>query len=91
MKFYKHAAPQIIRHKDGGYLVSGSITIRDLNRRLSWHLPEEGPKTLNGLVLEQVESMPSVGVSLKVASYVIEVVAIEENGIKQVKVMAVSA
>ncbi len=87
----EHAAPQIIRHKDGGYLVSGSITIRDLNRRLSWHLPEEGPKTLNGLVLEQVESMPSVGVSLKVASYVIEVVAIEENGIKQVKVMAVSA
>jgi len=59
---------------DGSFLVRGSANIRDLNRRMQWTLPTDGPKTVNGLILEYLEAIPEPGTSLLVAGYPIEVV-----------------
>ncbi|MGI9242631.1 MAG: transporter associated domain-containing protein, partial [Verrucomicrobiales bacterium] len=58
---------------DGAFLVKGNANIRDLNRRMGWDLPQDGPKTLNGLILEHLEAIPEAGTSFLVAGYPIEV------------------
>jgi Mg2+/Co2+ transporter CorB len=58
---------------DGSYLVRGDATLRELNRKLGWNLPTDGPKTLNGLILEKLESIPTQGTSLMLGDYRVEV------------------
>jgi len=58
---------------DGSYLVDGAASVRDLVRTMGWHLPTDGPKTLNGLILEQLESIPETGTSLLIAGYPMEI------------------
>lgn len=72
---------------DGSYLVDGSTHIRVLNRNLNINLPIEGPKTLNGLILEHMEFIPDSGTSLKIADYPIEVMQVKNNMIKTVRLM----
>lgn len=67
---------------DGSYLVDGSVTLRDLNRLLHWQLPTDGPKTLNGLILDYLEAMPEPGTSLRIGNYLIEIVQITANAVK---------
>lgn len=67
---------------DGSYLVDGSVTLRDLNRLLHWQLPTNGPKTLNGLILDYLEAMPEPGTSLRIGNYLIEIVQITANAVK---------
>lgn len=71
---------------DGTFLVDGSVSIRELNRDLHWELPTDGPKTLNGLILEYLEFMPTPGVCLKINDYPMEVVETEEQRINLVRV-----
>jgi len=59
---------------DGSYLVTGSVTLRDLNRQLDWSLPVDGPKTLNGLIIEHLQDLPESGTSLKLGQYQLDVV-----------------
>lgn len=73
--------------QDGSVLVDGSANIRDLNKEMSWTFPTEGPKTLNGLILEYLEEIPENKVSVRLAGYPIEIVDINENMIKTVRVM----
>lgn len=73
--------------QDGSVLVDGSANIRDLNKEMDWELPIEGPKTLNGLILEYLEEIPEHKVSLRLAGYPIEILEISENMIKTVRVM----
>ena len=49
---------EVIAQKDGSYLIDGTATVRDINKSTNWDLPLDGPKTMNGLVLEQLESIP---------------------------------
>jgi len=74
--------------KDGSYLINGTANIREINRNNHWHLPTEGPKTINGLILEYLENIPSPGVSLRIEDYVIEVVQTTDNAIKTVRIHA---
>ena len=67
-------AEEIQPQDDGSFLVHGSVTLRDLNRRLDWHLPTEGPKTLNGLITEYLEDLPEAGTSLRLDGYQVDVV-----------------
>ena len=67
---------------DGGYLVNGRTAIRLLNRALGWHLPTDGPRTLNGLVMEQLEAIPEPGVRLTLAGHPTEIVEIAGNRVK---------
>ncbi len=72
--------------QDGSYLINGLANIRDINRNNDWQLPTDGAKTMNGLVLEYLENIPSHGVSLRIESYVIEVVQTDNNTIKTVRI-----
>ena len=71
---------------DGTFLVDGSIYIRELNRAMHWELPTDGPKTLNGLILEYLETIPEPGTSLLLAGYPIDIVQTTTNSIKMVRV-----
>ena len=71
---------------DGSYLINGSANIREVNRHTQWQLPTEGPKTINGLILEYLESIPEPNVSLRIGNYVIEVVQTADNTIRTVRI-----
>lgn len=71
------------KQMDGSYLVDASITLRELNRITGWALPTEGPKTLNGLIIEYLESIPETGTSLKLFEHRLEITQIEGNVIRQ--------
>lgn len=84
--------PATVTHKDihperpGVYIVNASATIRALNRALQWQLPTDGPKTVNGLLLEKLETIPPPGTALKVGEYAFEVLQTGDNVIKTVRV-----
>lgn len=71
--------------KDGSYLVDASVTVRELNRITQWSLPTEGPKTLNGLIIEYMETIPEPGTSVPLHGYPLEIIKKDENTIKLVK------
>ena len=77
--------PDIKMQKDGSYLVDAGVTIRELNRVTYWELPTEGPKTLNGLIVEYMETIPESGTSIKLYGHVIEIIKRDENAVKLVK------
>ncbi|MEW5012079.1 MAG: HlyC/CorC family transporter [Cycloclasticus sp.] len=79
------SSPDIQKKADGSLFISGNITIRELNRALGLQLPTDGPKTLNGLILEYLESIPKQGTSLKLYEHPIEIVQMEENTVKLAK------
>jgi len=78
--------PDIHPQEDSSFLVDASITVRELNRIMQWHLPIEGPKTLNGLILEYLEAIPEAGTSLRLAGYPIEIVQTANNAVKTVRI-----
>ena len=68
------------------FLVSGTANIRELNRSQNWELPTDGPKTLNGLILELLETIPEPSTQLKVSGYAIEIVELDGNRIRSVRI-----
>jgi Mg2+/Co2+ transporter CorB len=89
--------PATVTHKDvhlerpGIYIVNASATIRALNRSLGWQLPTGGPKTINGLLLEHLETIPDSGTMVRVGNYEFEVLQIADNAIRTVRVRAPEA
>ena len=75
----------IMPQADGTYLIEGNMMIREVNRRLEWELPTEGPKTLSGLILEEVQTIPDTNIGLSIDGYRIETVLIKDNVIKLAK------
>lgn len=71
---------------DGSFVVNGSASIRALNRAMQWNLPTDGPKTLSGLMVEVLETIPETGTSLKIADYALEVLQTADNAVKTVRV-----
>jgi Mg2+/Co2+ transporter CorB len=78
------------REAPGVFIVNASATIRALNRSLGWSLPTDGPKTLNGLLVEQLETLPEAGASVTVGEYQFEVLQIGENTIRTVRARRVT-
>jgi Mg2+/Co2+ transporter CorB len=76
----------IISEGDGTFLIDGAANIREINRTQDWHLPTEGPKTINGLILEALETIPDPNISLKIAGYPIEIVETDGNRIRSVRI-----
>ena len=72
--------------EDGSFLVDGSANIRELNRLMDWGLPTDGPKTLNGLIIEHMEFIPEPGTSLLLAGYPVEIVQTSANAVKTAKI-----
>jgi Mg2+/Co2+ transporter CorB len=75
-------------HKQGddSYMINGMASIRDLNRNMGWHLPVDGPKTLNGLILEQLEDIPQTGTTMLIESYPIEVVQTKGAAVRMARI-----
>lgn len=73
--------------KDGACLLEGSTPLRDINKRLGLNFALDGPKTLNGLLLEQLQEIPDSPIALKMGSCVIEVVQVQNQAIKVVKLL----
>ena len=76
------AISDIHRQPDGSYLAAGSASVRELKRLLEWDLPVDGPKTLNGLILEHLETIPESGTSLLIDDHPVTVLQTEENRVK---------
>jgi Mg2+/Co2+ transporter CorB len=73
---------------DGSALVSGKVTVRSINRAMNWKLPTDGPKTLNGLVLEQLGDIPKSGRKLRVGECEIEIIEARANVVKTARIKA---
>lgn len=76
----------MIKQADGSWVIDGGTSIRDINRLLHWQLPISGPRTLNGLIIEQLETIPESALSLKVGSYLIEVLQTRDNTVKTARI-----
>jgi len=72
--------------EDGTFLVDGSANIRELNRIMQWDLPTDGPKTLNGMIIEYLETIPEAGTSLLLEGYPLEIVQTGGNTVKTVRI-----
>ncbi len=76
----------IVRESQNTFLVSGTANIREMNRAMDWTLPTDGPKTLNGLIVEYLETIPEPGTGLKIDGYPIEIVETNENRVKTARI-----
>ena len=72
--------------EDGSYIIDGTATLREINRQLQWELPLEGPKTLNGLILEQLQSIPEPGTSLRLGDFTMTITQALDNAVKKVRI-----
>ncbi|HEM8865974.1 TPA: DUF21 domain-containing protein [Providencia stuartii] len=79
-------AEEVLPQSDGSVLVDGTANIRDLNKALDWHLPIDGPRTVNGMVLEAIGDIPELQEKIVISHYLVEVLEISDNIIKQVKI-----
>jgi Mg2+/Co2+ transporter CorB len=76
----------VVRESAGTFLVSGAANVRELNRSQGWDLPTDGPKTLNGLILELLETIPDSSTCLSIRGYPIEIVETDGNRIRSVRI-----
>jgi Mg2+/Co2+ transporter CorB len=74
------------QEEDGSWLVDGSTSLRDLNKKLGLTLPLDGPRTLNGLVLEHFEDIPEPGTSFRMGTHTLEVVQTQDRIVKSVRI-----
>lgn len=83
--------PHVHPQPDGTFVIEGAASLREINRSLGWHLPcDGGPKTLNGLVTEALESIPESAVCLKIGRYRLEILETEDNCASKVLVWTVT-
>lgn len=84
-------SPDIHPQEDGTQVIDGAAYIREINKALDWHLPSDGPKTLNGLITEALESIPDSAVCLKIGPYRLEILQATENRVKSVRIWQANA
>jgi Mg2+/Co2+ transporter CorB len=76
----------VVNEGSDSFLVDASANIREVNRSQDWELPTDGPKTINGLIVERLETIPKPGVSLEIVGYPIEIVDSDDNRIRSVRI-----
>jgi len=89
-EFTTHSPLQTARFRrmeDGSIIVEGGSLLRELNRKLGYRFPLDGPKTLNGLILEHLRDIPEPGTSLKLAGYPLEVLQTQDRVIRSVRLL----
>ncbi|GJL74990.1 MAG: hypothetical protein NMNS02_10960 [Nitrosomonas sp.] len=88
-EFTTHApthAGTYVKQEDGSIIVEGSVLLRDLNRKLDMQFPLDGPKTLNGLILEYLQVIPEGGTGLNIAGYPMEIMQVKNQAVKTVRI-----
>ncbi len=83
---FSSTMPEIHPQADGSFFIDGTALIRDINRSLGWHLPIDGPRTLNGLILEHLEFIPETNLCMRIGDYLFETLQIKDNMIINVKI-----
>jgi magnesium and cobalt exporter, CNNM family len=78
------------REKGGSFVVNASASVRTLNRKMGWTLPTTGPRTLNGLILEHLETIPEAGTSLRIGDYAIDILQTGDNAVKTVRLKPIA-
>lgn len=81
---------ELLRQPDGSWLVAGGAALRTVGRELGWELPTEGPRTLSGLIVEQLESIPAAGTRLTLAGREVEVLQVADNTVRTVRIRPAS-
>jgi len=81
----ENESSEISRETDGSFLIDAGASIRDINRVLQWDLPTEGPRTLNGLMLEHLQAIPEANVGIRVGEYELEIVQLRGKMIARVR------
>lgn len=81
---------EVETQEDGSIIIAGSANIRDINKEMNWQLPTEGPKTLNGLILEYLEEIPQEKIGLRLAGYPMEIMETEDNRVTSVRIITES-
>jgi Mg2+/Co2+ transporter CorB len=81
----------VVKESDDTFLVNGTANIREMNRVMNWTLPTDGPKTLNGLILEHLETIPEAGTCFKINDYPIEIVEINDNRVQVARIFQSNA
>lgn len=79
---YASTSQDIIPQEDGTFIIDGTSAVRTINKTLGWKFPQDGPKTLNGLITETLENIPDTNVCLRVAGHRVEVLQIKDNVVK---------
>lgn len=82
-------AEEVTPQNDGSVLIDGSANIRELNKAFNWHLPEDEARTMNGMILEALEEIPATGTRVRIEQYDIDILDVQDNMIKQVKILPV--
>jgi Mg2+/Co2+ transporter CorB len=78
------------RERTDSFVVNASASVRTLNRKMGWALPTAGARTLNGLIVEQMETIPSPGQRLRIGDYSLEVLQVTDNAVKTVRLKPVA-
>ena len=78
------------RERSDSFVVNAAASVRTLNRKMGWALPSTGPRTLNGLIVEQMETIPTLGQRLRIGDYSIEVLQVTDNAVKTVRLQPVA-
>jgi len=76
----------IFPQRDDSHIIAGTATIREINKTLHWDLPTNGPKTLSGLILENLESFPDANAGLAIGRYRLEILELEGNVVRSARV-----
>lgn len=77
--------PEIIQQGENNFEIDGTAYIRDINKALGWNLPSDGPKTLNGLITEILESIPEGAVCVQIGQYLVETLEVRDNRISKAR------
>ena len=78
------------RERGDSFVVNASASVRTLNRKMGWSLPTTGPRTLNGLIVEQMETIPTPGQRLRLGDYSLEILQVTDNAVKTVRLKTVA-
>ncbi len=79
-------AEEVLPQNDGSVLVDGSANVREINKVFNWDLPEDGGRTINGMILEVLEEIPEINRKVQIGHYAIEILDVQDNMIKQTRI-----
>lgn len=84
-------AEEVMPQNDGSVIIEGSANVREINKAFNWTLPEDEARTINGMLLEELQEIPAVETRVRLSHYDIDILDVQDNMIKQVRVTPVTS
>ncbi|URQ60124.1 HlyC/CorC family transporter [Pantoea alhagi] len=79
-------AEEVMPQSDGSVLIEGTANVREINKAFNWHLPQEEARTVNGMLLEELEEIPQAGTRIQINNYDIDILDVQDNMVKQIRI-----